>query len=242
MKRRCDVIKHKRIRACTLIGFILLICISERDGTARGSDFIIAKQRKFRISRGWIYFLTGFGCLRCHGAFISPRLAGISTLFSTSRDRRLVLKPAAQVGSYLWSVAEFKICSGRQKREKSCSRSGLLNTTALEEIQSRGLCFGATRKSRWSALRLDLWVGVAWRKVIRTKLLCVLEFSTASALRVGPWTFLALFTALNALHYRSAVTHRHSAAVLCSLCRSRTLWQRLTTNDLLTTLQPRPPI
>lgn len=111
--------------------------------------------------------------------------------------------------------------------EKSCSRSVLLNTPALEKIQSRVLCFG----SRWSALWVDLWVEETWCEVV-CELLYIRAFSMASALCVGPWTFLVLFNSCNVLHLRSTMTHWHPAAVLGSLCCSRTLEQGLTRSDL----------
>lgn len=198
----------------------LHLYISERDRTVKGSDSIIPKRTgNLEFAKGEFTFWLDSDVraateLLYHIAslalvlYLAPSASGDSFSNQPHKSAHIFM-----VNDWIQDMLR------KAKKEKNCSRSGLR--------------FGATRKSQWSALRLDLWVGEAWRKVICTKLLCVLGFSMALALSVGPWTFLALFTARNALHFRSAVTHRHSAAVLCSLCRSRTLWQRLTTNDLL---------
>lgn len=168
----------------------------------------ITLERKCRSCSRGICSLAGLGCWRSHRALTLHCLTDVSSLFSTFHHQWLILIQATQVRSYLW-MAESQICLGRGKLKKSCSRSALLNTPALEKIQSRVLCFG----SRWSALWVDLWVEETCCEVV-CELLYIWGFSMASALCVGPWTFLGLFSSCNALHIRSALIHWHPAAVL----------------------------
>lgn len=181
-------------------------------------------------SRGICCSVAGFWCWRSHGALTLHCLTDISSLFSAFHRRWLILKQTTQVRSYLW-MTESQKCSGS---------GGNWKKAAAEVSSSTPLCWRKYNQES-SALAAD---GVPsglifeWRKRdVRSDVSCSTfgDFSTASALRVGPWTFLILFNSRNALHPRSAVTHWHPAALLSSLCCSRTLERGLTNGDLLIT-------